>query len=123
MREGTNSPTAESNPDRDVLWLLALELRSLGRFRMKSESVKSESQSTVMAARHSLALRVQFDDRESTRLKAKLTKYFQSKRSSGGDCEVDHEPGSGTAVVRFLKAEGKNRRGPPAGLTPVAAPV
>lgn len=62
-----------------------------------------------MAARHSFALLAEFEENDIPRLKNKLTKYFQSKKSSGGDCEVDHDSGSGTAVVRFLKQEGENR--------------
>lgn len=65
-----------------------------------------------MAARHSFALLAEFEENDTPRLKNKLIKYFQSKKSSeGGDCEVDHDSGSSTAVVRFLKQEGKNRPG------------
>ncbi|CAB1419169.1 unnamed protein product [Pleuronectes platessa] len=31
----------------------------------------------------------------------KLLKYFNSKKSGGGDCEVDYQSGSRTAVLRF----------------------
>lgn len=60
-----------------------------------------------MASGHSFALLVEFDKSDFPRLKNKLNSYFQSRKSSGGDCEVDHETGSGTAVVRFLKQDGE----------------
>lgn len=63
-----------------------------------------------MAAAHSFWLLAQFEENDIPRLKNKLIKYFQSKKSGGGDCEVDHDGGSGTAVVRFLRQEGERRR-------------
>lgn len=77
----------------------------------KSESV-ALAQPTVaaMAGRHSFALLAEFEENDIPRLKNTLTKYFQSKKSCGGECEVDHDSGSGRAVVRFLKQEGKRRR-------------
>lgn len=77
----------------------------------KSESV-ALAQPTVaaMAGRHSFALLAEFEENDIPRLKNTLIKYFQSKKSCGGECEVDHDSGSGRAVVRFLKQEGKRRR-------------
>lgn len=63
-----------------------------------------------MAGTHSHALLVEFEENSIPRLKNKLVKYFQSKKSNGGDCEVDYENGGTTAVVRFLKQEGKSVR-------------
>lgn len=77
----------------------------------KSESV-ALAQPTVaaMAGRHSFALLAEFEENDIPRLKNTLTKYFQSKKSCGGECEVEHDRGSGRAVVHFLKQEGKRRR-------------
>ncbi|KAK7938885.1 hypothetical protein WMY93_002211 [Mugilogobius chulae] len=48
------------------------------------------------------ALLVEFGENNVPRLKNKLVKYFQSKRlAGGGDCTVEHESGSRTAVLRF----------------------
>ncbi len=63
--------------------------------------------SAVMADEYSHTLLVQLEENNAPRLKNKLVKYFQSKRSNGGDCEVDYENGSRTAVVRFRREEGK----------------
>lgn len=53
------------------------------------------------------AVLVELEESNVPRLKNKLWKYFQSKKSNGGDCEVDYENGSSTAVVRFRREEGK----------------
>uniref|UniRef100_UPI0037E7907B poly(ADP-ribose) polymerase family member 14-related sequence 1 isoform X1 n=1 Tax=Semicossyphus pulcher TaxID=241346 RepID=UPI0037E7907B len=58
-----------------------------------------------MADTYSYGLLVEFEENKVPRLKNKLVKYFQSKKSNGGDCEVDYENGSGTAVLRFCKEE------------------
>ncbi|XP_072253975.1 poly(ADP-ribose) polymerase family member 14-related sequence 1 isoform X3 [Leuresthes tenuis] len=58
-----------------------------------------------MANAYSFTLFVEFEENNIPRLKNKLVKYFQSKKSNGGDCEVDYESGSGTAVLRFLREE------------------
>lgn len=55
---------------------------------------------------------VEFEEHGIPRLKAKLTKYFQSKKSNGGECEVEHESGSQTATVRFHNQQGKSARWP-----------
>lgn len=60
-----------------------------------------------MAGAHSYALLVELEEYNVPRLKNKLVKYFQSKKSNGGDCEVDYENGSSTAVLRFLRENGK----------------
>ncbi|XP_023278825.1 poly [ADP-ribose] polymerase 14-like [Seriola lalandi dorsalis] len=56
-----------------------------------------------MADAYSYTLLVEFEENNIPRLKNKLVKYFQSKKSNGGDCEVDYENGSGTAMLRFRK--------------------
>ncbi|KAM6978444.1 poly(ADP-ribose) polymerase family member 14-related sequence 1 [Tautogolabrus adspersus] len=58
-----------------------------------------------MADAYSHALLVELEENEVPRLKNKLVKYFQSKKSNGGDCEVDYENGSKTAVLRFRQEQ------------------
>ncbi|XP_068184872.1 poly(ADP-ribose) polymerase family member 14-related sequence 1 isoform X2 [Antennarius striatus] len=53
------------------------------------------------------SLIVELEENSFPKLKYKLVKYFQSRKSSGGDCEVDYEEGSATAVVRFRREEDK----------------
>lgn len=55
-------------------------------------------------------LLVEFEGNKVPRLKTKLVKYFQSKKSRGGDCTVEHESGSRTAVLRFRTQQGKAPR-------------
>jgi len=63
-----------------------------------------------MADAYSYALRVELEENNKPRLKNKLVKYFQSKKSNGGDCELDYKDGSRTAVLRFRREEGKPGR-------------
>ncbi|GLD71078.1 poly [ADP-ribose] [Lates japonicus] len=58
-----------------------------------------------MADAYSYPLLVELEENNIPRLKIKLVKYFQSKKSNGGDCEVDYKNGSRTAVLRFRKEE------------------
>ncbi|KAM9347668.1 protein mono-ADP-ribosyltransferase PARP14-like [Symphorus nematophorus] len=58
-----------------------------------------------MADAHSYALLVELEENNVPRLKNKLVKYFQSKKSNGGDCEVEYVNGSRSAVVRFRREE------------------
>lgn len=58
-----------------------------------------------MADVYSYPLLVELKENDAPRLKNKLTKYFQSKKSNGGDCEVEYENGSRTAVVRFRREQ------------------
>ncbi|XP_034554224.1 protein mono-ADP-ribosyltransferase PARP14-like isoform X1 [Notolabrus celidotus] len=58
-----------------------------------------------MADSYSYALLVELEENKVPRLKNKLVKYFQSKKSNGGDCEVDYENGSRTAMLRFRQEE------------------
>lgn len=61
-----------------------------------------------MAGVHSYPLLVELEETNIPRLKIKLVKYFQSKKSNGGgECEVEYENGSRTAMVRFRREEGK----------------
>jgi len=47
-------------------------------------------------------------DPNTKKLKNKLNIYFQSKKSDGGDCEVEYGVSDGqTATVRFKTEEGK----------------
>lgn len=61
----------------------------------------------AMADAYAYPLLVELEENKIPRLKNKLVKYFQSKKSNGGDCEVDYENGSEAAVLRFRKEEGK----------------
>ncbi|XP_025999849.1 poly(ADP-ribose) polymerase family member 14-related sequence 1 isoform X3 [Astatotilapia calliptera] len=59
-----------------------------------------------MAGVHSYPLLVELEETKIPRLKIKLVKYFQSKKSNGGgECEVEYENGSSTAMVRFRREE------------------
>ncbi|XP_032368806.1 poly(ADP-ribose) polymerase family member 14-related sequence 1 isoform X2 [Etheostoma spectabile] len=58
-----------------------------------------------MADAYSYSLLVRLEENNIPRLKNKLVKYFQSKKSNGGDCKVEHENGSSTAVLRFRREE------------------
>ncbi|XP_053185149.1 poly(ADP-ribose) polymerase family member 14-related sequence 1 isoform X2 [Scomber japonicus] len=58
-----------------------------------------------MADAYSCALLAEFEENNIPKLKNKLVKYFQSKKSGGGDCEVDYEQGSRTALLRFRSEE------------------
>ncbi|KAG8000828.1 Poly [ADP-ribose] polymerase 14 [Nibea albiflora] len=58
-----------------------------------------------MADAYMFALLVEIGENDTPRLKNKLVKYFQSKKSNGGDCVVDYENGSRTALLRFRTEE------------------
>ncbi|CAI5656799.1 unnamed protein product [Oreochromis niloticus] len=59
-----------------------------------------------MAGVHSYPLLVELEQTNIPRLKIKLVKYFQSKKSNGGgECEVEYENGSRTAIVWFQREE------------------
>ncbi|XP_073330301.1 poly(ADP-ribose) polymerase family member 14-related sequence 1 isoform X2 [Pagrus major] len=58
-----------------------------------------------MADAYSYALLVELEENSVPKLKNKLVKYFQSKKSKGGDCEVEYVNGSRTAVLRFRTEE------------------
>lgn len=59
-----------------------------------------------MAGAYSYPLLVELEETDIPRLKIKLVKYFQSKKSNGGgECEVEYENGSRTAMVRFRREE------------------
>ncbi|XP_056145432.1 poly(ADP-ribose) polymerase family member 14-related sequence 1 [Lampris incognitus] len=55
------------------------------------------------------ALIVELDKNDIPKLKNKLVKYFQSRKSNGGDCQVEYENHSGTAAVRFRSDEVRRR--------------
>uniref|UniRef100_A0A3B3V0L6 Poly [ADP-ribose] polymerase n=1 Tax=Poecilia latipinna TaxID=48699 RepID=A0A3B3V0L6_9TELE len=58
-----------------------------------------------MAEEYAFPVLVELEESNTPRLKNKLVKYFQSKKSNGGDCEVDYESGSQTALLRFRREE------------------
>ncbi len=60
-----------------------------------------------MADAYAYTLLVELEENSVAKVKNKLVKYFQSKKSNGGDCEVDYTDGSRTAVLRFLREEGE----------------
>lgn len=60
-----------------------------------------------MADVYSYRLLVELEENNIPRLKVKLVKYFQSRKSNGGDCEVEYESGSRTATLRFRFEEGE----------------
>lgn len=67
-----------------------------------------------MAGAYSFPLLVELEENQVPRLKNKLVKYFQSRKSNGGDCEVDYENGSRTATLRFRSEEGESGPASPA---------
>ncbi|XP_060909810.1 poly(ADP-ribose) polymerase family member 14-related sequence 1 isoform X2 [Labrus mixtus] len=84
-------------------WLRRQETPNFLKIKSESE-VKSTAdcaRPAAMADAYSFALHVELEENKVPRLKNKLVKYFQSKKSNGGDCEVDYEDGSKTAVLRF----------------------
>lgn len=72
--------------------------------------VKQESGKTLFAPAmaHTHDLLVEIEENHVANLKNKLVKYFQSKKSNGGDCEIEYENGSRTAVLHFRRREGKS---------------
>ncbi|CDQ66751.1 unnamed protein product [Oncorhynchus mykiss] len=62
-----------------------------------------------MAEAYAFALLVELERNPNIpKLKNKLIKYFQSKKSDGGDCLVEYEDGQ-EAVVRFKTEEVRHR--------------
>lgn len=59
-----------------------------------------------MDGAYSFDLLVKIEDNNIPKLKNKLFKYFLSKKSNGGDCEIEYENCSGTALLRFRTQEG-----------------
>ncbi|KAF6730311.1 Poly [ADP-ribose] polymerase 14 [Oryzias melastigma] len=62
-----------------------------------------------MAGAYSHRVVVELEKSDIPKVKNKLVKYFQSRRSGGGDCQVDYEEGSSTAVLRFSREEEKRK--------------
>uniref|UniRef100_A0A8C7ZG84 Poly [ADP-ribose] polymerase n=1 Tax=Oryzias sinensis TaxID=183150 RepID=A0A8C7ZG84_9TELE len=62
-----------------------------------------------MAAEYSHRVVVELESGDVPKVKNKLVKYFQSRRSGGGDCQVDYEEGSRSAVLRFSREEDKKK--------------
>uniref|UniRef100_A0A3Q2CML9 PAR14-like first RRM domain-containing protein n=1 Tax=Cyprinodon variegatus TaxID=28743 RepID=A0A3Q2CML9_CYPVA len=61
-----------------------------------------------MAEGYSYPVLVEFEKTNSSRLKNKLIKYFQSKKSNGGDCEVEYEPIKPSGFRLFSPSDQKN---------------
>uniref|UniRef100_A0A3Q4AQP9 PAR14-like first RRM domain-containing protein n=1 Tax=Mola mola TaxID=94237 RepID=A0A3Q4AQP9_MOLML len=61
-----------------------------------------------MAGAYSYALLVELGENNTAKLKNKLVKYFQSKKSGGGECEVEYENGSRTATLSYCSLNVKN---------------
>ncbi|XP_060945027.1 uncharacterized protein LOC133022028 [Limanda limanda] len=74
-------------------------------FKNKTESNSSAAAEPVRTADmsdvYSYPLLVELEENNFPKIKIKLLKYFNSKKSGGGDCEVDYERDSRTAVLRF----------------------
>lgn len=56
---------------------------------------------------HTHDLLVEIEENNISRLKIKLLRYFQSKKSNGGECDVEYADGARTAVLRFRREEGE----------------
>lgn len=56
---------------------------------------------------HTHDLLVELEQNNISRLKIKLLRYFQSKKSNGGECEVDYTDGARTAVLHFRREQGE----------------
>lgn len=79
--------------------------------------IKSESLSLCSSTNTSVKGQMEFPfalsvegqwDPHTPKLKNKLVIYFQSKKSDGGDCEVEYRVSDGQrATVRFKTTEGK----------------
>lgn len=67
----------------------------------------ASSRRLTMVEVYSYPLLVGFGETNIPRLEIMLVKYFSSGKSAGGDCEIEYENGSSTAVVRFRREEGK----------------
>ncbi|MEQ2175108.1 hypothetical protein GOODEAATRI_014819 [Goodea atripinnis] len=71
----------------------------------QSRKVVQGREAGTMAADYSYPVLVELEETNTPRLKNKLVKYFQSKKSNGGDCEVVYESGSPTVLLRFRREE------------------
>lgn len=78
------------------------------RFCWKTKvKVKKGRTHEAAAMEHTYDLLVEFEDNNISRLKYKLLRYFQSKNSNGGECEVEYKDGERTAVLRFRREQGE----------------
>lgn len=89
----------QERSSRFISWETKVKVSQLG----KAEPVGP----AAMADAYMYALVVELEDNNTPKLKNKLVKYFQSKKSNGGDCKVDYEQGSRTALLRFCNEDGK----------------
>lgn len=64
----------------------------------------ASSRPLTMAEAHSYPLLVGFEETNIPSLETKLLQYF---RTVGGDCEIEYENGSRTAILHFTREEGK----------------
>ncbi|XP_029700661.1 protein mono-ADP-ribosyltransferase PARP14-like isoform X3 [Takifugu rubripes] len=78
-------------------------------FRVPETKVKVNHDSEIrrptatMEVSHDLL--VELEENNICQLKNTLLRYFQSKKSSGGECEVDYKEGDRTAVLRFRREQ------------------
>lgn len=56
---------------------------------------------------HTHDLLVEIEENNISKLKIKLLRYFQSKKSNGGECDVNYTNGARTAVLRFRREQGE----------------
>lgn len=64
----------------------------------------ASSRPLTMAEAHTYRLLVGFEETNIPSLKTKLLEYFSSV---GGDCEIEYDNGSRTAILHFTREEGK----------------
>ncbi|KAL3970300.1 NAD+ kinase [Sarotherodon galilaeus] len=58
-----------------------------------------------MGKAYSYPLLVGFEETNIPSLEAKLLQYFHSEKSAGGNCKIEYENGSSTAIVHFRREE------------------
>jgi len=100
----------EKTPPR--AWPFRLQGNQKWKFKpisLGSTNTSVTAGQTDMAEQFPYALSVEGQwDPNTKKLKNKLNIYFQSKKSDGGDCEVEYGVSDGqTATVRFKTEEGK----------------
>lgn len=73
--------------------------------KVKVNHYDIRQRTATMEVSHDLL--VELEENNICRLKNKLLRYFQSKKSNGGECEVDYKEGDRTAVLRFRREQGE----------------
>lgn len=90
-------------------YLLSLQRRLKlrpGFLKNKSKSKLGPSRRTT-TMEHTHDLLVEIEENNISKLKIKLLRYFQSKKSNGGECDVDYTDGARTAVLHFRREQGE----------------